>query len=319
MERTAIRSVGLGKCGLLVNEYSLGCVPLANLPSALADEELAQSILQVSWGRGIRSYDVAPFYGFGRGKTRLGRILSTQARDDYVLSTKVRRVLVSPGERGQPGVACDFSRDGIQTSLESSLSRLKTERVDIALIHDPDGYFEAAMNGAYPALAEPRTNGVVRVIGLAMNQGEMLELFVSDTEIDCSLVAGQYTLVDDGADDRLLTAAWVRCVGLLVALGLNGGTVVDPAPGVTRKCRPAPQEFLDRAILLRDIAARHGVTLSRAALQYSLRRPSVSATIVGARDPEEVAPYLDEYAAPVPNGLWEELKGSGLTGWTKVT
>jgi len=313
-----IPRVALGKCGLLVSEYSLGCAPLGSLPSMPADEDMAQAILQASWDGGIRTYDVAPFYGFGRGETRLGRFLSTQPRDDYVLSTKVGRVLVSPGDGGQPGAVFDFSRDGILASLESSLSRLKTDRVDIALIHDPDAHFGAAMNEAYPALDELRTGGVVRAIGVGMNQAEMLERFVRDTDIDCVLVAGRYTLLDDRADDGLLAVARERGVGVLAAGVLNSGILVDPAPGATFDYRPAPQELLDRAILLRDVAARYGVPLSRAALQYSLRHPSVSAIMVGARAPEEVAQNLSDYAAPVPDGLWEELEASGLTRWTSV-
>jgi D-threo-aldose 1-dehydrogenase len=319
METTAIPDVPLGKRDMVVNEYSLGCAPLGALPSTPTDEDLGQAMLQAAWDGGIRTFDVAPFYGLGRAEIRLGRFLSGRRRDDYVLSTKVGRLL-APAEDGvgTPTAVFDFSRDGILASLECSLTRLGLDRVDVALIHDPDDHFATAIKEAYPALEELRAAGVVRAIGVGMNQAGMLEQFVRDTDIDCVLVAGRYTLLDDRAEQGLFPAALERGVGVLAAGVFNSGILADPRPGATFNYRPAPPDVLDRATRLRDLAARHRVPLTRLALRFALRHPAVSAIVVGARSPDEVAQDLAEYGAPVPDELWEELEASGLTRWATV-
>jgi D-threo-aldose 1-dehydrogenase len=315
MESTSIPQVLLGSRDLMVNEYSLGCAPLGALPRTSADDEMGRAMLQAAWDGGIRTYDVAPFYGHGLGEVRLGRFLVGHPRDDYVLSTKVGRVLV-PAEDGigDPEPVFDFSRDGILRSLEDSLARLQVDRVDLALIHDPDNHFDAAMDQAYPAVEELRAAGVVRAIGFGMNQAGMLERFVRNTDIDCVLVAGRYTLLDDRAAD-LFQAALECGVGILAAGVFNSGILADPRPGATFNYRPASAALLERAGQLRDFAGRHGVPLSRLALQYPLRHPAVSSILVGAQSADEVVANLVEYTAPVPEGLWDELARSGLTGW----
>lgn len=317
MESTAIAEVPLGRRGLLVNEFSLGCAPLAALPATPADEEAGQAMLEAAWAGGIRTYDVAPFYGLGQGEVRLGRFLGSRRRDDYVLSTKVGRILVDQPD-GSVAPVFDFSRDGILASLEMSLTRLQVDRVDIALIHDPDRHFEPAMKEAYPALEELRAAGVVQAIGLGMNQAGMLERFVRESDIDCVLEAGRYTLLDDRAESGLLPAAEEHGVGVLAAGVFNSGILADPQPGATFNYRPAPSELLDRATELQALATSLGVPLTRLALRYALRHPAVSAILVGARSAREIEENLAHYKTPIPEEVWEELEASGLTHWVSA-
>jgi D-threo-aldose 1-dehydrogenase len=309
-----VPGVTLGRSGLEVGRFALGCAPLGSLEPTPANDEMGEAMLAAAWDGGVRTFDVAPLYGAGRGERRLGHFLVTKRRDDFVLSTKVGRLL-RPTHDGDPASVYDFSRDGVRASLDESLGRLGLDRIDIALIHDPDDHFAEAMDQAYPALEELRSEGVVGAIGLGMNQAEMLERFVRDTDIDCVLVAGRYSLLDDRAAPGLLPAASERGVGVLVGGVFNSGILADPSPGSTFNYRPAAAELLERAVALRAVAHDHGVSLSRAALHYSLRHPAVTTIVVGAVSPGEVVQNLDDFAAPVPAALWADLEASGLLGW----
>ena len=210
-ESTTLPRVPLGRNGLEVTRLCLGAAQLGELRS----EETGQAMLEAAWAGGIRSFDVAPLYGCGLAERRLGAFLAAKPRDCFVLSTKVGRLLVPKGGAPDPSLPSennlqpvfDYSRDGVHASLEASLERLGLDRVDITLIHDPDDHFVEAMHDAYPALEELRSAGVVRAIGLGMNQAEMLTRFVSDTDVDCVLVAGRYSLLDNRASRALLPAA----------------------------------------------------------------------------------------------------------------
>jgi D-threo-aldose 1-dehydrogenase len=316
MTGTVVPQVSLGRNELRVGRFAVGNAPLGALASTPADDETGWAMLEAAWAGGVRTFDVAPLYGRGRAERRLGAFLATKPRDEFVLSTKVGRLLV--GESGgsdDSKPVFDFSRDGVRASLDASLIRLGLDRVDIALIHDPDDHGAEAMDTTYPALEDLRSAGVVRAIGLGMNQAEMLERFVRDTDIDCFLVAGRYSLLDDRAAASLLPAALERGIGVLVGGVFNSGILADPSPGSTFNYRPADPELLARAQALRSVAAAHGVSLSRAAMHFSLRHPAVTAIVVGARSPEEIVANLADFSAPVPPELWTDLEGSGLLGW----
>jgi D-threo-aldose 1-dehydrogenase len=212
----------------------------------------------------------------------------------------------------------DFSGDGIRRSLEASLERLGLDRVDIALIHDPDDHFSQAIGEAYPALEALRAAGTVRAIGLGMNQADMLERFVRDTDIDVVLVAGRYSLLDDRAGRGLLPAAADRHVAVLVAGVFNSGILADPRSGARFDYRPASDELVARAKALSAIAAEHDVPLTRVALQFPLRNSAVSGVVVGCRSSGEVTSNLAEFTAAVPGVLWSDLDQSGLVGWAGV-
>ena len=212
----------LGRSGVAVTEISFGGAAIGNLFTAVTDED-ARAAVDAAWDGGIRFFDTAPHYGLGLSERRLGAALGDRPRDQYVIATKVGRLLepdpfTGPAARGGrdaegfdvPGDLVrrfDYSADGVRRSLEASLGRLGLDRVDIALIHDPDAHGEQALREAYPALARLRAEGVVRAIGVGMNQTEMLTRFVRETDIDVVLVAGRYTLLDQTAADTLLPAA----------------------------------------------------------------------------------------------------------------
>ena len=316
MSQVVIPRVRLGNSRVEVGRFGLGCAPLGSLEPTPANEEMGEGMLAAAWNGGVRTFDVAPFYGAGRAERRLGAFLVTKPRDEFVLSTKVGRLLIPTGATdGELQPVFDFSQDGVKASLEASLRRLGLDRVDIALIHDPDDHFAEALDCAYPALEQMRSEGVIRAIGLGMNQADMLERFVRETDIDCFLVAGRYSLLDDRAARTLLPAATGRGVGVLLGGVFNSGILADPSPGATFNYRPAPSELLARAERLRAMTSYHGVSLPRAAIHYSLRHPAVTSIVVGARSAREVIANLDDFSTEVPADLWADLEASGLLGW----
>jgi aryl-alcohol dehydrogenase-like predicted oxidoreductase len=227
-----------------------------------------------------------------------------------VLSTKVGRLLVagepSPLFRGAPPTAAvfDFSAEGVRRSLTESLERLGLDRVDLALIHDPDDHLEQALAEAYPALAALRAEGVVRRIGVGMNQWQALARFVRETEVDCVLVAGRYTLLDRSAGDELLPLCATRGCTVFAAGVFNSGLL---AGGTTFDYAPASNELVARARELAATCARWGVPLKAAALQFPLRHPAVESVLVGCRTAAEVDEDLALLRVPIPAALWDEL------------
>jgi D-threo-aldose 1-dehydrogenase len=298
----------LGRTDVDVTRFSLGGAPLGGLFSPVDDED-ATATLEAAWQGGVRSFDTAPLYGHGLSEHRVGAFLATKPRDSFVLSTKVGRLL------SNDEALFDFSRDGIRASLEASLERLGLDRVDIALIHDPDDHLDEAMHKSYPALEELRAEGLVRAIGLGMNQAEMLERFVRDTDVDCVLVAGRYSLLDNRAAAGLFPAAIERGVSVLVGGAFNGGILTDSRLPVTFDYQPAPASLVARAENIRAIAARHNVSLAHVAIQFVLRNPAVTSVVVGARSPAEIADDLGMFSSAIPDALWSELEASGLLGW----
>ncbi|HEY6315294.1 MAG TPA: aldo/keto reductase [Streptosporangiaceae bacterium] len=201
----------------------------------------------------------------------------------------------------------DYSADGVLRSLEDSLRRLRLDRVDIALIHDPDDHQAEALDGAYPALARLRSDGAVGAIGVGVNSAPLAEWFVSRADLDCVLIAGRYTLLDDSAARSLFPLCRSRGVAVLAAGVFNSGVLADPADGARYDYAPAGPGVLARARRVRDICARHGVQVAAAALRYVLRHPSVTAAVVGARTPEEIRADAGYLGFPIPDALWADL------------
>jgi D-threo-aldose 1-dehydrogenase len=305
---------------IALGPLAFGGAPLGNLYTPVS-EEAAAATVAAAWEHGIRTFDTAPLYGHGLSERRLGRALRERPRDAYVLCTKVGRLL-APGGGGTDGFAIpdtdhvvwDFSRDGVLRSLDSSLGRLGLDRVDVALIHDPDDHPREALEQAYPALHELRAQGVVRAIGAGMNQSAMLARFARETDMDLFLLAGRYTLLEQGALDDLLPA-WAAGRARVIAAGVfNSGLLARerPAADATYDYAPAPPELIARAERIAGVCERHGVTLPAAALAFPARHPAVATVLVGARSPAEVARNAELLARPVPGELWAELKAEGL-------
>ena len=301
-----------------------GGAPIGNLYREVPEQEAADAIT-AAWDGGIRYFDTAPHYGLGLSERRLGLALAGRDRDSFVISTKVGRLLQpnpSPQGKDTEGFAVpddlhrvrDYSRDGVLRSIEESLQRLDTDRIDIVYIHDPDDYWTEAVEGAAPALSTLRDEGVIGAWGAGMNQSQMLHRFVTETDIDVVMLAGRYTLLEQGAAMDLLRACEEREVGVVNVGVFNSGLLSKerPASNATYNYAPAPGELLDRANLLADICESHGTTLPAAALRYPYQHPAVTSVVLGMRTPEQVKQNLDLAAQTVPDALWDELRERGL-------
>lgn len=290
------------------------------------DEETALDAVNTAWDLGIRYYDTAPHYGIGLSERRLGKALAARPRAEYTISTKVGRVLVpSPelaGQRDTGGFDVpadfrrewDFSTDGVHRSLESSLDRLGTDRVDIVFMHDPDDHWEQAVGEAYPALHELRAQGVVTSIGAGMNQWQMLERFVRETEVDTLMLAGRYTLLEQTALDTFLPLCVDRKVWIMAAGVFNSGLLAVDRPPAEAKYNyeTAPSELHARALRIGKVCARHGVSVPQAAMAFVAAHPAVASVVVGARDAAQITRNAELFAKPVPAELWPALVESGL-------
>jgi D-threo-aldose 1-dehydrogenase len=303
--------------------FILGCAPLGNLYSPVDDRQ-ARATVDAAWEAGVRSFDTAPHYGLGLSERRLGDALRGHVRDDFVVSTKVGRLLEPVDEvTGEDdGFAVpathrrrwDFSRDGALRSLEASLDRLGLDRIDTVYIHDPDDHYREAVEGAYPALHELRAEGVVRSIGAGMKQSEMLADFARNTDMDVLLVAGRYTLLEQGALDDLLPVCERRGIALVAAAVFNSGLLAGerPGPGAKYEYADAPADLVQRAVRIAEVCERHGTTLPAAALAFPLAHPAVQAVCAGARAPEEVERDMQLLADPPPAEMWSQLVAEGL-------
>lgn len=294
----------------------LGTAPLGGLFEPVSDEAAAQT-LEAAWQAGIRAFDTAPHYGAGLSEQRLGAFLATKPRSEFVLSTKVGRLLVpadgpvegAEGFYGTPALTrvWDFSADGARRSLEESLERLGLDRIDIALIHDPDDHAQQALDGAYPALADLRSQGVIDAIGVGMNQPELPEWFIRNADLDCILIAGRYTLLDQSAATSLLPTCLDQEVKVLAGGIFNSGILADPKLGRTYDYRPASAGLVGRALAIRDLCARYGVPIGAAALQFTLAHPAIATAVVGARSAAEITEDVGYFSIEVPPALLDAL------------
>jgi D-threo-aldose 1-dehydrogenase len=292
--------------------FGLGCAPIGNLYRAVAEAD-AEATVAAALAHGIRFFDTAPHYGAGASELRLGRGLHGVDRDTVSIATKVGRRIVDAGGVTVPmgGVGVDtvgdLSADGVLRSVDGSLRRLGTDRIDLLYLHDPADVDEA-LRGAIPALVRLREEGVVRSVGVGMVWPEPLTRFVREAAIDVVMIAGRVTLLDRTAESGLLPAAAERGVGVIAAGVYNSGILADPEKSPYFDYREAAPELRDRALALRDLCRSRGVQLSHAAARYPLQHPAVDAVVVGARTPEEVAAIAAAEHAPIPGDLWAELE-----------
>lgn len=311
----------IGGTGLAVTELGFGGAPLGNLYRAV-DDQTAVATVAAAYDAGIRHFDTAPHYGLGLSEERIGRALAGRERADFVISTKVGRLLEpNPAPTGSDLATdfdvpdtlrrrYDFSADGVRRSLEASLGRLGLDRVDIAYVHDPDDHLDQAVTEAIPALVELREQGVVTAIGVGMNQWRAPLRVVRETPIDVVMLAGRWTLLDRSGRELLDECAG-RGVSVVVAGPYNSGLLARPrpAPGATFDYRPAGAALRAEVDRLADICARYGVTVPEAALRFPLRHPAVASVVAGTRTPGEVAEAVARVSAAIPERLWREVGG----------
>ena len=258
------------------------------------------------WPRPNPFFDTAALYGAGLSETRLGAALKGVPRDSYRVASKTGWDTSDGTDRN------NFSRDWTLFSVEASLKRLGLDTLDIVHVHDPDCCQQQALDEAFPALSGLRDQGVIRAIGAGMNQWQMLAHFAQHTDIDCCLLAGRYTLLEQGA---LPLLALCQARGITVFPGgvYNSGILVTgPVPGARYNYAPAPPEILERVSRLQAACARHAVPMHAAALQFPRAHPAVRTLVIGANNPAEFQAALDGLDAPIPAALWTDLRAEGL-------
>ena len=309
---------------LALSELSLGCAQLGNLYREVSDAD-ARSTVDTAWELGLRYFDTAPHYGLGLSERRLGAALASRPREDYVLSSKVGRMLepvdIAGGLDDQGFVVpathrrCwDFSRDGIRRSLEESLERLGLDRLDIVYLHDPDEHWTEVLATGYAALEELRSDGIVGAIGAGMNQSAMLADLVRETDLDVVMLAGRYTLLEQDALDDLLPLCCERRVAVVAAGVFNSGLLARerPSNGAMYDYGEASGRLVERAQAIARICEQHGTTLPAAALAFPLGHRAVASVCVGVRSAAQMARNEVLYGEPIASDLWSELKARGL-------
>ena len=324
MTPAALSRREIRRTGLQLTTLGFGAAPIAGLYRAV-DEPTAHATVDAAWEGGIRYFDTAPHYGLGLSERRLGEALRDRPRADVVVSSKVGRLLVPrtpPLARDDdmfdvPGDLTrrrDYSRDGVLRSLEATLQRTGLDRVDLLYIHDPDEHWREAAEEAVPALVKLREADVVGAIGVGMNQSAMLARFIRETDVDLVMLAGRYTLLEQGAADELLPTALEYGRSVVAAAIFNSGLFArDDVPDTaTYNYGQASPDVLERARLLASVCREHGTTLPAAAIRFPLRHPAVASVVVGMRSPAEVDRNLAAHAQHVPDELWADLEHRGL-------
>ncbi|MBR97782.1 MAG: hypothetical protein CL887_04725 [Dehalococcoidia bacterium] len=297
-----LRKRQIGNTDVLVTELGMGGAPLGRVSS-----QNAKDTLKESFDQGIRYFDTAPLYGGGTSEEHFGEYLSTLDRKDFILSTKVGRLILE--NSGQKEITFNYTREEILRSIEESLTRLDMESIDIALIHDPDDHYDLALNESFPALSELRSQGVIKAIGAGMNQWEMLSKFAHNADFDCFLIAGRYTLLDHSALHHLMPICEQRNISLILGGPYNSGILAsDLKSETTYFYDRAPKAVISKAKKIKEVCDRFNVPLKAAALRFGLMHQTVASTIPGPRNPKEVRDNIDMLNVTIPTELWQELK-----------
>jgi len=301
--KTSLDTSKIGKTDVVVTKIGMGGAPLGGL-----DSRTAQDTLEYAFAQGIRYFDTAPLYGSGLSEIHNGGFLSTLPRNDFVLSSKVGRLII-PGQ----DIPFNYTKEGILRSIDESLTRLNLDSLDIVLIHDPDNHYSSALNEAFPTLAKLREQGVIKAIGAGMNQWEMLIQFAKDADFDCFLVAGRYTLLDHSALHELMPLCLEKDISLILGGPYNSGILAsDLNTKSTYFYDPSPFEVIEKAKKIKQVCDRHHVPLKAAAIQFGLMHQSVASTIPGPRSPNEIEDNIVMASIKIEPDLWRELKQENL-------
>lgn len=315
---------GIADTGIAVTECGFGAAPIGNLYSAISDDQ-AKATVDAAWEGGIRYFDTAPHYGLGLSERRLGAALRSVDRADFVVSTKVgRRLVPNPAPSGNDRAADfdvsddltrvrDYSAAGVRVSLEQSLGRLGLDRIDIALVHDPDDHLQQAAEETIPALCALRDEGLIRCVGVGMNYVDPLRWLVAQSYpagagIDAVMIAGRWTLLDRAAEPLLDDCAR-HDIAVLSAAPFNSGLLAtdEPRPGGYFHYRAAADDVLERAQAFATESRRHGASLPQVALRFPLRHPAVVSTVAGMQTPGEARTNARLAAYDLPDSAWQAL------------
>jgi len=320
-----------GRSGLDVTAFAFGSAPIGNFFREI-DDATADGMIQHAWNAGVRFYDTAPMYGHGLSELRLGHSLRWKPRDEFVVASKVGRLL-RPKRRSQINFApwnnaaaneivFDYSYDGTMRSFEDSLQRLALEHIDILFIHDIDRFtrgdeqpevFEQAMDGCWKALESLRSQGVVKAIGVGVNEWEVCLAALKRHDFDCFLLAGRYTLLEQQALDEFLPLCEARNAAVLVGGGFNSGILATGAvEGAKYNYSPAPKAIMEKVAMIEAVCRDFAVPLPAAALQFVVAHPAIPSFCAGTRTVEQLRQNLDWFSHPIPVDFWASLKKQGL-------
>ncbi len=312
----------IGQTDLRVTEVSFGCSALGNLYRRIEDAD-TQAVLARAWQRGIRYFDTAPHYGRGLSEARLGKFLRQQDRDQYVVSTKVGRLL-SPGQQRDTAdgfvdplpndVRYDYSGDGIEAAFEQSCERLGTSTIDILYVHDIGeychgaeanaGHLDQLLDSGIARLEQLKAGGRIRAFGLGVNENEICLRIMEHARLNVILLAGRLTLLDRSAEDALLARCEAEGTSLVLGGVFNSGILATgPVEGATYDYAPASQKILDQAQRLQDRATEAGVPLATAALHFGLRYPQVASILLGTGKVRSLDRNLDALESPLGSGV----------------
>jgi D-threo-aldose 1-dehydrogenase len=343
-----MRTVELGRTGLRVSELGLGLASVGGMFAAVPERQ-AVATIDRAWELGVRLFDTAPVYGYGLSEQRAGLALRGRPRDEFVLCTKVGRLIEPGGPDLQPiwaeppagmGPRLDYSYDATIRSFEASLERMGIDRVDILHIHDPDLDFTKASTETFRALVDLRGRGTIRAISLGVNHADVATRFLRETTApqpaapgarvgvsgratsgaqpragvgdrpDVILLAGRYSLLDQSGADELLPLCEKLGVAVIAAGVFHGGVLADTADGAPHGYERVPQDVLRRIDVLRELCSAYDVPLLAAAVQFPLTHPAVPAVVVGARSPREIAEVAAWHEYEVPQAFWTALRSA---------
>jgi D-threo-aldose 1-dehydrogenase len=314
--------------------FGLGGVPFGNEFAYVTDED-AYATIEAAWDAGVRYYDTSPWYGLGLAERRLGSFLHKRSRSEYVLSSKVGKLLTAsrknnakqyfPFTPSPNNLHYDYTADGVKRSIEDSLQRLGVDALDLVFVHDlsPDNpwlpgpweeQFEIARKGAFPALSKLRDEGVIRAWGLGVNSPEPILRLIDVADANVCLLARQYSLIDHAnALHRVFPKARESGMVFVVGSSLNAGFISGSARfNYGKDNYKIPADVIEKRNQLRDVAARHGVDLRTAALQFSIAPDVAAALVVGCSTPAEVLADYTSLQTKVPPAFWSDLRSEGL-------
>ncbi|WP_424930516.1 aldo/keto reductase [Amaricoccus tamworthensis] len=324
----------LGNGGLTFTELGFGTAPLGNLYRAISDDD-ANAILKAAWEGGVRYYDTAPLYGLGLSETRLNRFLRGKPRDEYVLSTKIGRLLevCPPEQREGHGKwfevpnrreVFDYTHDGIMRSVEFSLERMGVDRIDILFAHDIDIFsrgsqevvdatLDELMNSGYRALTRLRDEGTIKAFGAGVNEWQPCQAMAERGDFDLFLLAGRYTLLEQEALESFLPLCEERGIGIVLGGPYNSGVLATgPVPGAMYNYDPAPDDILTKVGKIEAVCRAYNTPLISAAFQFPLQHPSVVSVIPGGQSVEQMHSNIQVAGQKVPTELWQDLKAKNL-------
>jgi D-threo-aldose 1-dehydrogenase len=322
----------LPRSGLAIPVLGLGCAQMGGLYRASSPAE-SEDAVACAWENGVRSFDTAPYYGYGRSERRLGAALCDRPRDEFVLSTKVGR-LIRPNADGArvAGVDAngwadpvpfhqvyDYSQDGILRSVEDSLQRLGLARIDILYVHDigrvthgerhDHHWRQLTEGGGFRALDELRRDGRVSAVGLGVNEWEIVRDAMQEIDLDCTMLAGRYTLLEQASLSPFLESCVAAGHAIVAAGVFNSGILVGNGKF---NYADAPPDMIARVEALAAACRDFNVELPAAALQFPLAHPAVASCVTGARTRAQLETNINWFRSPIPADFWQALKTRGL-------